>query len=262
MLDRRTFLKSVGLSTMIATLPGCNKILFSDGEYDYNDNLIERLNLNSTVQITNDISAKFGEYEGKRFQVGSAIIYDDDYMVTADHVITYIGDVKHMFGSTITIVPESYTSEITTNDLEVKVIKQWPEYDLSLLSNPYSSVEDTIYHPAKRGNSDELKKGQVIVSQGNARGMYPVYNLSHVARTELPLTKGKPPTIFIKDEELFVSTFSGIPGDSGGGAYAIRDGKPELVGIYKMSVNDISLTFIHKINSINKIIKEYIAAGG
>ena len=260
-MSRGEFLKYIITGIATLSLPGCLSFVRLDKEYDYTDNLLGPLDLTSTIPITNDTTFFVSGHSDVIKSVGSGIIYNNDYVITANHVIDFQGIPTQTPFGTIHRTPDDYDQKLSSNHLELDVIHQYPQYDLALLTNPYPACGSEIITncPADLGDSDELHNGQIIVSEANAQGLHPFYSRSLVARTSIPSSISKTiPLEKLTNTDFFLGHYSSVPGYSGGGVYAIRDGIPEVVGMHKMASQDGAFGIIHKINSINSILQDYV----
>ncbi len=177
------------------------------------------------------------------FSKGTGIVLKGGYFFTAGH----IGDIKARknpppyvrdFHFYVTAKDKSYEVRLVKSDLEL-------DYALMEFVDKNNSLPPYKY---SFGNSDELEIGDVLYIYGNSMGTGLQFKESHVSSFE---------TIMPHNFKVF----GGInPGDSGGPAFALRDGEPELVGIAILKVypgEDIGEYL--KINPAKEQIKDYIA---
>ncbi len=252
-MNRRKFVNLIGVgavacAAVLTTLKGAEifktaiEVVQRDGLYDSNDNLIEFVGLEDTVKkVETSIKYKSGRSHGERELFGSSVVLDKDRILTAAHVV----DVK--------LPRQVYDCKKTVlvGGLETEILYLSPsdEFDLAVLRNP----DPENYKPIQRGNSDELKVGNIITTAGFAYG---VENLltrpGHIVSKKAPesfTTHTKNPM-----EDFIVAWNSSDTGDSGGGVFAYRDGKIELVGITKMKYHE-SVVISQKINDVMRTIE-------
>jgi len=237
-MDRREFLKDMGIVVVgggaLGLLNSCGKDItktlikygISDGEYDFDELLIddyEKLIDGMIKYDTKTINGPFDGY-GCGFLKGNKLL-------TANHIINGEYDA-FLDGEQIEIIYKD-----KENDLAVlEVPDKYKEYEVPL------------------GDSDELKTGHLVSNVGIPHGMKKVVKHRKIIDTEGSdrMLSGR----LLGSENVFLTWYSVLPGDSGGPAYAFRDGNPEVVGMGKSMYGPYSE--FHKINHIKDKLKKYI----
>ncbi|MBW3015526.1 serine protease [Candidatus Woesearchaeota archaeon] len=234
-----------------------------DGKYDnhnlFCDDSLESLlepthKINSTVQF--ELVSYSYDTEGKRHEKvrrisrsghGSGIVVDNNgerlKILTCDHVVPtprktrwYDGKkrlvreirnlkqryVLEQFSLNLPIaLPPVFGSANFSFGLELDVAARDQRSDLALLETRLKDIKRIKgYKAFKRwGNSDELKPGDFLYAVG-----YP-FGLSK------QVTDGRVASEVDKRRLIYFSSACINPGNSGGPVYALRDGRPEFVGI-------------------------------
>lgn len=130
----------------------------------------------------------------------------------------------------------------------IKTVAQNETKDLAVISVP------RLEHPSlpySIGDAEELQRQNIVYVIGWPLGL--AENLTQGQITSVNdsrLVRDDPETAFLFDAQI-------SPGNSGGGIYAVRDGKLELVGITSaMYIGGNSLFIGVKINGISDVFKE------
>jgi len=125
----------------------------------------------------------------------------------------------------ILMVTSETDRPVTEYGIELRPLCQSREADVVLLEGKSASEEEFSRLSASPllGNSDDLAPGQVIYVVG-----FP-FSLTKIYSSGIILSLGSPYQSW--DNTNFYTNATSNPGNSGGPVYALRDGKPELVGI-------------------------------
>ncbi len=131
---------------------------------------------------------------------------------------------------------------------EIKTVAQNEKKDLAVISVP------KLQHlslPYSIGNADELQRQNLVYVIGWPLGLAENLTQGHITSVnDSRLVRDDVETAFLFDAQI-------SPGNSGGGIYAVRDGKLELVGITSaMYIGGNSLFIGVKINGISEVFKE------
>jgi len=130
----------------------------------------------------------------------------------------------------------------------IKTVAQNEKKDLAIISVPKLSHQPIPY---SIGNAEELQTQNVVYATGWPRGLVKNVTQGHITSVhDSGLAREDPESAFIFDAAI-------SPGNSGGGIFAVRDGKLELVGITSamyLGANDLYIGV--KINGISDVFKE------
>lgn len=247
---------------------------------DYNNITVE--DLDQAVQVAADkvsqasigVTSKAITKVGNKtvetnYSIGSGVIYKREeiknssgqltnylyYVITNRHVVTLDSADTEYTGLNLYI----YLGDL---DIEVKakLIGFDDKVDIALLTFEYSKYID----PVEIGDSDELKKGQMVIAVGNPDG-YDYYGsvtfgvISGPERYVSTDTDGDNTTDF--SAEYIQHDVAINPGNSGGGLFTL-DGK--LVGINTLKLVDQSIDnmgFAIPSNVVKSIVVDYIEKG-
>ena len=247
---------------------------------DYNNITVE--DLDQAVQVAADkvsqasigVTSKAITKVGNKtvetnYSIGSGVIYKREeiknssgqltnylyYVITNRHVVTLDSADTEYTGLNLYI----YLGDL---DIEVKakLIGFDDKVDIALLTFEYSKYID----PVEIGDSDDLKKGQMVIAVGNPDG-YDYYGsvtfgvVSGPERYVSTDTDGDNTTDF--SAEYIQHDVAINPGNSGGGLFTL-DGK--LVGINTLKLVDQSIDnmgFAIPSNVVKSIVFDYIEKG-
>lgn len=114
--------------------------------------------------------------------------------------------------------------------IELRPLCQSREADVALLEGKSASEDEFTRFSVSPllGNSDDLAPGQIIYLVG-----FP-FSLTKIYSSGIVLSLGNPYQSW--DNTNFYTNATSNPGNSGGPLYALRDGKPELVGIMSWKI--------------------------
>lgn len=133
------------------------------------------------------------------------------------------------------------------NPKKIKTVAQNEKKDLAVISVP------KLQHPPlpySIGNADDLQTQNLVYVIGWPGGLFENVTQGHItAVNDSRLVRADPKTNFIFDASI-------SPGNSGGGIFAVRDGRLELVGITSAMYfggNDLYIGV--KINGISDVFK-------
>ena len=131
---------------------------------------------------------------------------------------------------------------------KVKRVAQNEDKDLAVISVPKLNHQPMPY---SIGNADELQRQNLVYVIGWPLGLLENVTQGHITSVDdSRLVREDPETAFISDAAI-------SPGNSGGGIYAVRDGKLELVGITSaMYLGGNSLFIGVKVNGISDVFKD------
>jgi S1-C subfamily serine protease len=208
-----------------------------DGEYDFDELLIDGLDelVDAAVKYeTKTIPRSPHDGCGYGFFKGNKLL-------TAQHIINGEFDV-FLDKEQGDVIYKDKDNDLVVVEFSKKVSDKYPNIPL--------------------GDSDELKVGHLIGQVGEAvlksflsdpakkKGMKhrKVYSTESAPTM---LSGGK-----LGKENVFLLWYGILPGDSGGPAYAYRDGKGEIVGMGKSMFGPYSE--FHKINHIKDKLKKYL----
>ena len=247
---------------------------------DYNEITVE--DLDQAVQVAADkvsqgvigVTAKaVTKVSGRKvevnYSIGSGVIYKREeiknssgiitnykyYVITNRHVVTLDSTNTEYTGLNLYI----YLGDIDL-ELNAKLIGYDDKVDIALLTFEYSKYID----PVDLGDSDELKKGQMVIAVGNPDG-YEYYGsvtfgvISGPERYVSTDTDGDNTTDF--SAEYIQHDVAINPGNSGGGLFTL-DGK--LVGINTLKLVDESIDnigFAIPSNVVMTIVVDYLEKG-
>ncbi|MDP3698948.1 MAG: serine protease [Nanoarchaeota archaeon] len=129
----------------------------------------------------------------------------------------------------------------------IKAVAQNENKDLAVISVPKLDHKPLPY---TIGNAEELRVQNLVYVVGWPLGLLENVTQGHItAVNDSRLVREDPETAFISDAQI-------SPGNSGGGIYAVRDGRLELVGITSaMYLGGNSLFIGVKINGISEVFK-------
>ncbi len=198
------------------------------------------------ITYTYDKDGKRSETKTKRRYrtIGSGVILKKSekeqkfLLLTARHVVdtpTLPPEKKDEEGRTISLAKITkhkilmVTSEtdrpVTAHGIELTHLCISREADVAFLEGKSTSEEEHRGFSVAPllGNSDDLAQGQIIYLVG-----FP-FNLTKIYSSGIVLSRGSPYQSW--DDTNFYTNATSNPGNSGGPLYALRDGKPELVGI-------------------------------
>ncbi|MBI4441079.1 trypsin-like peptidase domain-containing protein [Candidatus Woesearchaeota archaeon] len=117
------------------------------------------------------------------------------------------------------------------SSLPLTLVKNSKTADVSLLEATVAAEDfDSFVVAPPLGNSEELAPGHLIYLVGFPMGIAKIYSNGIV------LSTGNPDKAW--DDKNFYTNATSNPGNSGGPAYALRDGKPELVGILSWGIRN------------------------
>ena len=134
---------------------------------------------------------------------------------------------------------------------ELRAVASSPNADLSLLEGDVASEKELNSYKVSPplGNSDELAFGHIIYTVGFSFAITKVLGEGRVS------SPGDPGLVF-DDTEFHTYSLTNF-GNSGGAAYAIRDGHPELVGIASRKRKDAEgLNLYVRINHAKALLKD------
>lgn len=129
----------------------------------------------------------------------------------------------------------------------VKTVAQNPTLDLAVISVPKLKHQPSVY---SIGNSKELQTQNLVYVVGWPRGLVETVSRGHITSSDDSRLSGNHTANFIFDASI-------SPGNSGGGIFAVRDGKLELVGITSalyLGANDLYIGV--KIDPLSEVFKE------
>jgi S1-C subfamily serine protease len=130
-----------------------------------------------------------------------------------------------------------YKEHIITRDLEVLTRDKDIDYALVRTKSPLFKTDDMRINYSI-GNSKELKRGDFLYVTGYPRGLS-----NQLGHGIVKGRTGKEKKSFPFTDIILVD-YTGIPGNSGGGVFALRDGAPELVGIVQLDVGADSMGMV------------------
>ena len=247
---------------------------------DYNEITVE--DLDQAVQVAADkvsqavigVTSKAVTKVGNKtvevnYSIGSGVIYKREeiknasgqvtnylyYVITNRHVVSLESNDKEYSGLNLYI----YLGDIDV-ELKAKLIGFDDKVDIALLTFEYSKYID----PVDIGDSDDLKKGQMVIAVGNPDG-YDYYGsvtfgvISGPERYVSTDTDGDNTTDF--SAEYIQHDVAINPGNSGGGLFTL-DGK--LVGINTLKLVDESIDnigFAIPSNVVMTIVIDFLEKG-
>lgn len=203
------------------------------------------------ITYTYDKDGKRSEAKTKRRYrtIGSGIIIQKSekekkfLLLTARHVVDAPAlppEKKDDLGRTISLayiarhkimmVTSETDRPVTEYGIELTHLCTSREADVSVLEGKSTSEEEyrSFSVAPLLGNSDDLAPGQVIYLVG-----FP-FNLTKIYSSGIVLSRGSPYQSW--DDTNFYTNATSNPGNSGGPVYALRDGKPELIGIMSWKI--------------------------
>lgn len=238
-----------------------------DKKYD-NHNLFNKDSLDELLETTHKIyghltvettrfsyddgTVKKESFERTMTGVGSGVVIDNDgkslKILTANHVVklpelenTYdaqkrplvqqkIKETHYILEQVDMPIPLIALPFVGITRLsvgpELRVIARDKEYDLAVLQTKTSGDWLKHYKAVKTwGNSAELEPGDFLYAVGFPRNTTKQIMSGYVSAKNNQFTA--------EDDFIFYADASINPGNSGGPVYALRDGKPELVGIVR-----------------------------
>ena len=187
---------------------------------------------------------KEGKRVGPILGKGTGILLKNDYVLTARHVVDENNTLQKIDfqGNTLELKVLIMGDEEAHSGLEI--VKLSKKYDLALLKIKNKTKLNKL--GVNLGNSDELKRGNLLYFIGNPHGMGIHQNQAIVSTYETKDLK----------EDGFKGVFninSSIgQGYSGGPVFAIKDGKFELIGVVSTTT-----TFNGQIVSIKYALEEF-----
>ena len=135
----------------------------------------------------------------------------------------------------------------TMKPKKIEIVAQNEEKDLAVISVPKLNHLPLAY---SIGDAKELQAQNIVLVTGYPRGFFKNVNRGFV-------TSENDSRLLDKNyENAFIFDASISPGNSGGGIFAVRDGKFELVGITSamyMGANDLYIGV--KINGVSEVFK-------
>ncbi len=163
-----------------------------------------------------------------RIVLTSKLITQNIVFVTADTELPLVN-----VGLPMKVLVASNSADITLAEVEVPDKKEFARFKTS----------------PKIGNSDELMTGHIIYLIG-----FP-HNVGKMLSNGIVLSPGNPDRSW--DDTNFYTNATSNPGNSGGPAYAIRDGQPELVGILSWRItNSEGLHGSTRINYVKPLLTD------
>ncbi len=182
------------------------------------------------VNILHDTMRKSNEEtENERF-------YVEDASGNKKEVFNYIRTSEEMANVLKTMKPK-----------KIEIVAQNETKDLAVISVPKLSHLPLAY---SIGDAKELQAQNIVLVTGYPKGYFKNVNRGYV-------TSENDSRLLDKNyENAFIFDASISPGNSGGGIFAVRDGKFELVGITSamyMGANDLYIGV--KINGVSEVFK-------
>ena len=130
---------------------------------------------------------------------------------------------------------------------KIQAVAQNEKKDLAIISAPKLRHRPLSY---SIGNSNDLERQNLLLVVGFPDGLFKNVTRGYVTSVnDSKLTSDDPKDAFIFDASI-------SPGNSGGGIFAVRDGKLELVGITSamyLGANDLYVGV--KINGVSEVFK-------
>jgi len=165
-----------------------------------------------------------------------------------DHAEDALGNRRETLNYVIRTSDEMGVSLNIIKPQKVKRVAQNEDKDLAVISVPKLNHQPMPY---SIGNADELQRQNLVYVIGWPLGLLENVTQGHITSVDdSRLVREDPENAFISDAQI-------SPGNSGGGIYAVRDGKLELVGITSaMYLGGNSLFIGVKINGISDVFKE------
>lgn len=164
-------------------------------------------------------------------------LYVEDHLGNKKNPANYIIHTSSEIASVLSVLKPK----------KIKAAAQNETKDLAVISVPklkYSPLPYSI------GNSNDLERQNLLVVVGFPGGLFKNVNRGHITSVDdSRLVRADPKSAFIFDASI-------SPGNSGGGIFAVRDGKLELVGITSamyLGGNDLYVGV--KINGISEVFK-------
>lgn len=159
-----------------------------------------------------------------------------------------LGNRREPLGYMIKTSEEMAASLKVIKPKRIKTVAQNEDKDLAVISVPVLKHKPLSY---SIGNAEELSVQDQVYKIGFPLGLLENITDGHV-------TSVNDSRLVREDvETAFISNAGTSPGNSGGGVFAVRDGKLELVGITSaMYVGGSALNIDVKINGISDVFKE------
>ena len=135
--------------------------------------------------------------------------------------------------------------------LPLSVLARSSEADVAILEATLNHAEELSSFAVAPifGDSDELSAGQLVHLVSFPLGLVKTYTQGIVTTTGDPFRAW--------DDTSFYLNAASSPGSSGGAAYALRDGRPELVGIlsWKIAMGE-AISGAVRVNHAKKLLQE------
>lgn len=238
-----------------------NHNLFVKDSLDEIVNCCHKVYKHVTVEIT-DHAYKDGKRSSVKTEkiftgIGSAAVIENNgnnlKLLTCDHIIGgpplqdkydsekrvireyKVKEIHYILEETDTLIPEEFQEmagvKRVSRGPELRVIARDKEHDIAILQTKKKS-DFSKYKAVKAwGNSSELRQGDFLYCAGypGDRGKHIIHG--YVSSYGVECTK--------VDDHYVYMDLPVIAGNSGGPVFALRDGKPELVGIARCSIGGI-----------------------
>ncbi|MEA3430636.1 MAG: serine protease [Nanoarchaeota archaeon] len=225
-------------------------------KYSYNGNKVVKHKVERTM--TGQGSAVVVGNDGDKLTLVTAnhVVnpppFKDVYDVKGRPVLTHkVKEVNYILEQTDLFVPVVALPFVGTSRLsvgpELKVVARDKARDIAIIQTK-KEFSDHIKHYKtinRWGNSKELKVGDFLYAVGFPRNITKQLASGYVSAKGNPFTPG--------DDHRFIVDMSVNPGNSDGPVYALRDGKPELVGIVSSKWPE-GIGGIIRIDSVKKLM--------